>query len=184
MKFTEKLLNCVFNKTRRVDNELHIMKFLAYNPWIKDRRTLIDNFETACKIAGKNNIDEMAYIMYNDQINVIENRDIPLKVCREYVETLFIDRSLKGRSMEEEALLWLRGTSGNYDWKKASDHLDVNYNVDIIGRKDGKIVYIQVKPESYKNADIDSRNVNTVKEQRLGHKIHYIYYDRNEHFSV
>ena len=180
-----KLLNCVFNRTRRTRNELHIMKFLTYNPWIKDKKTLIDEFKFACKIAGKNNIDQMAQIMYNDQTDVLEHRYISLETCRSYIEDLFINKSIKGHQMEIEAITWLNMTcKHDYGWKKADDHLDTQYNVDLVGKKDGKVVYVQVKPKTYKNIDSEHKDINIRKEKELGHKIHYLFYDKDGRFSV
>ena len=182
---TSKLLNCVFNRTRRTQHELHIMKFLTYNPWIKDRKTLIDEFKFACKIAGKNNIDQMAQIMYDDQTDVLENRSIPLEDCRSFIEDLFITKSIKGHQMEKEAITWLNMTCDtDYNWQKADDHLDTKYNVDICGRKGDKVIYIQVKPENYRNCDDSIKAINDAKEKRLGNKIHYLYYDMKGRFSV
>ena len=161
------------------------MKFLTYNPWIKDKKTLIDEFKYACKIAGKNNIDQMAQIMYDDQTTVLEHRYISFEACRSYIEDLFIDKSIKGYQMEKEAITWLNMTcKKDYNWQKADDLLDTKFNVDLVGRLDGKVIYIQVKPETYKDIDSEHKDINIRKEQELGHKIHYLYYDKKGRFSV
>ena len=184
-KHTEKLLNTVFNKTRKIWDEVHIMKFLKVRPWIKDRKTLLIEFNDFAIQTGKRTIRQMAYLMYNRQIEILENRDIPVEDCEEYITKVFIDRSLKGWIMEDEALLWLRGTCPpTYSWDLAEDHLDTDFNVDICGRKGDKVIYVQVKPGNFRNCDDTIKAINIEKERKLGHKIHYLYYDSNGRFSV
>ena len=86
--------------------------------------------------------------------------------------------------MEKEAITWLNMTcKKDYKWELASDELDTKYNVDIIGTLDDKVIHIQVKPESYRNCDAETKAINNSKEKGLGAKIHYIYYDKDERFS-
>ena len=183
-QYSEKLLNTVFNKTRETSEELHIMKFLKYNKWIKDKKTLIQEIPVACAISGKRNIDQMAQLMFIKQTDVLTTADISLEACRSYIEELFVDKSMKGYQMEKECITWLRMTcKKDYIWELASDELDTKYNVDIVGTLDDKVIHIQVKPESYRNCDAETKAINNSKEKGLGAKIHYIYYDKDERFS-
>ena len=184
-KYSEKLLNVVFNKTRNTKKEVHVMKFLKRNNWIKDPRTMRVEFNKFAINTGKNTIEEMGKIMYYEQIGIIVDEEISLEACIAYVDALFIEKSIKGNLMEKECLSWLNMTcTYGYTWERADDNLDTQFNVDIVGRKEGKVVYIQLKPESYKYVDQTTKAINRSKESKLGCVIHFIYYDRQGRFSV
>ena len=184
-KYSEKLLNVVFNKTRNTKQEVHVMRFLKQNNWIKDPRTMRTEFNKYATINGKNTLEQMGKIMFYEQTDVLLDSDISLEACKSYVDDLFIAKSIKGYQMEKECITWLDMTcKKDYKWELASDELDTQYNVDIVGTLDDKVIYIQVKPESYRNCDVEAKAINKSKEKDLGVKVHYIYYDDNEHFSA
>ena len=182
----EKLLNTVFNRTRESKYEVHVIKFLQHNSWIKDSKTLYIELNKFAKLTKKRTIEEIGELMYLKQTNILNDIEIDIDTCIAYCKEVFTDRSLKGNAMELDAISYLNMIQDKYTFEKADDLYDTQFNVDLVGRNDNGdiIIHIQVKPESYKYTRNQVKVINESKEKKLGAKIYYLYYSYDGKFSL
>ncbi len=177
MSFKESLLNPIFNKSRMDWRkfDVHIQTLLKSNPDIRDERTLREAINAQ---EGKHTLKEMAQATYDVHQKYSGGVVVPLEVWEDYIDDVYVSRSLKGRGKEDELLVYLKKYKPSILWDETDDELDRKYNVDIVGTHvDGEKVYIQVKPLSYQYTDAQVQTINAHKEANLGQRVHYAYYD-------
>jgi MjaI restriction endonuclease len=114
-----------------------------------------------------------------------QNVNKTLEDCRNFMYGLFVVKSLTGFAMEELALKLLNVTDTLYDVVvRATDEEDLKMGVDLKLQKEVNVLAgIQVKPESYKFASIDVKNINAKKESLFEKPVIYLYYNSTKEFT-
>lgn len=132
--------------------------------------------------SGKYTLSEMAKVAY-DKHSEYTNKNYTYEELYNWIYDLYVVKTLRGCDMEERLLNLLKHKRPSYDWSEADDTLDVGSNVDIVGVNGDDRIYIQVKPESYKNALDKAKEINKYKEDTLNAKLHYAYYNSSNEWS-
>lgn len=157
----------------------------------------MESCSCGCKSAGS--LDDFSTKLYNAQLSLFKEHGkeefaFDYESCAIFMHALFITFSLKGKAVEDAAIKETREyirkymKDKNLSVEKASTELDFKYGVDLVIKKDGKILKgVQVKPESYinlKNQEViatnNAKNAKFVLE--YGVDCFYLYYKQDGGF--
>ena len=123
--------------------------------------------------------------LYQAQKTVWGEYKYTLAECVQWEYDLFIVNSLKGHTMEQQAIteldLWL---PNNYIIIKSDEMIDEDFRVDLeIIYDNHTIIGIQVKPLSYKYSRENVKKYNIELNNKYDYDVLYLYYDEDSEFT-
>ena len=136
-------------------------------------------------IKSMGTLDDFGRSLYNAQPRFFNEYRYSLDECRAWMFDLFINRSMKGYTMEKAALETIkRGLGVGYRVKLAKGYIDEELRIDLLIYKGDEVIYgVQVKPTSFKHM----RESVQAMQYKLSDKYHkevlMYYYDNNNVFT-
>ena len=167
-----------------------VMKLIKiHGPKSKD--ALVDlieyhkNSTCKCGIISTGTVKEFGERLFESQIKYWGEYKFTIEQCIQWEYDLFVIQSLKGGLIEKVALRKLRNLSPKNIFVEAEGYLDDELRVDIVVNDSNNNILggIQVKPKTFKNMRPEVLFMQKKQNQKWGHHVWMLYYDRDENFT-
>lgn len=136
-----------------------------------------------CGVVSRGTIRDFGYNLYNAQIREWGEYKFTVRECLDWMYALFTTQSLRGSSIEHDAIDGLARVFPDYGIAHSTTHEDEEFSVDIIVNRDSKrLCAVQVKAESYKNIPDDVKKLDTIKNLGIVVPVFYLYYNKSGKF--